>query len=217
MPLHDKIRRGMWANMRVAPSLAHITKTSGGLLLSAIAIASPFGCSAAHEAEAGPQALSTDVRIPPNQALMATCDSKANNPYAGTCVETLFSCFAPKGECATSTKLDNDAFVQRTMWGDGSSVVRTLVSGGTNNIQVRDAKGEACAVYDVVEKNTDKERVTTFRGANGTDVLAVIHSDQDGSTVTCPDGSQVVLGGSAMAQRGCFAPTYYADRCDTLY
>lgn len=117
---------------------------------------------------------------------VTACEDPAQNPFAGTCVETfLAGCFDPSGDC---TYAQQGANVILT-WENGATV--ETAAGRTTTTTLTASDGTVCATGTTVVGAGDCFAQTTYVRASDS-AEQVWCTYQDGSfDVQCPDGSTV--------------------------
>lgn len=110
------------------------------ILLTALAL----GCGGSTAADDSDSDVNATDTVDP--AVEGECDDPAQNPFAGTCVETfLAGCFDPSGACVGET----DGAGNTTLtWENGASVVTTIEMDGMDVSVLTDlvaSDGAVCA------------------------------------------------------------------------
>ena len=126
------------------------------------------------------------------------CTDAAQNPYAGTCVETYVAdCFDPSGACMGS--LDMMTGMTTLVWESGANVETSIAIDPANPTMpgamttLTSSGGMACATA-LSSNNTDgcASKTVYTRASDGAELVFCIQADTS-MEITCPDGSSFTV------------------------
>lgn len=158
------------------------------------------------------EAVEQAIQQQQQQPAQVDCTDPAENPYAGTCVESfIVDCFDPAGACVGEV---SQAGVDLT-WANGAEVLNTIDTSNPysprTSTEIVGSTGAVCATGLTVTNATDQtaecySETTYTRAGDGARLTFCTRLDTS-QRVTCDDGSSFEVdsqaaGGASVCQYG---------------